>query len=93
MQISVVSDGSYDDDISLTDIAKYKSEDPAATIQNWMRSRDVIEFLGLWETFHNPNFNEVANLFCSNGLYKQAMASLRLCLEHCLYAVKVLAGG
>ena len=56
MQISVVSDGSYDDYISLTDIAKYKSEDPAATIQNWMRGRDVIEFLGLWETLHNPDF-------------------------------------
>ncbi len=56
MQISVLSDGGYDDYISLTDIAKYKSEDPAATIQNWMRSRDVIEFLGLWETLHNPNF-------------------------------------
>lgn len=57
MQISVVSDGSYDDYISLTDIAKYESEDPAATIQNWMRSRDVIEFLGLWEILHNPDFN------------------------------------
>ena len=56
IQISVVSDGSYDDYISLTDIARYKSEDPSATIQNWMRSRDVIEFLGLWETLHNPNF-------------------------------------
>ena len=56
MQISVVSDGGYDDYISLTDIARYKSEDPAATIQNWMRSRDVIEFLGLWETLHNPKF-------------------------------------
>lgn len=56
MQISVVSDGSYDDYISLTDIAKYKSEDPAATIQNWLRGRDVIEFLGLWETLHNPDF-------------------------------------
>lgn len=57
IQISVVSDGRYDDYISLTDIAKYKSEDPAATIQNWMRSRDVIEFLGLWETLHNTDFN------------------------------------
>ena len=56
MQITVVSDGSYDDYISLTDIAKYKSEDPAASIQNWMRSRDVIEFLGLWETLYNPDF-------------------------------------
>ena len=42
--------------ISLTDIAKYKSDDPAAVIQNWMRNRDVIEFLGLWECLHNPDF-------------------------------------
>ena len=42
--------------ISLTDIARYKSDDPAAVIQNWMRNRDVIEFLGLWETMHNPDF-------------------------------------
>lgn len=55
-RISVVSDGSYDDYISLTDIARYKSEDTSATIQNWMRSRDVIEFLGLWETLNNPEF-------------------------------------
>ena len=43
--------------ISLTDIARYKSDDPAAVIQNWMRNRDVIEFLGLWETLHNTDFN------------------------------------
>lgn len=43
--------------ISLTDIARYKSDDPTAVIQNWMRNRDVIEFLGLWETLHNPEFN------------------------------------
>lgn len=42
--------------ISLTDIAKYKSDDPTAVIQNWMRGRDVIEFLGLWEKLHNINF-------------------------------------
>lgn len=42
--------------ISLTDIARYKSEDPAAVIQNWMRNWDVIEFLGLWERLHNPDF-------------------------------------
>ena len=45
--------------ISLTDIARYKSDDPAAVIQNWMRNRDVIEFLGLWETLHNTAFNPV----------------------------------
>ena len=42
--------------ISITDIARYKSDDPTAVIQNWMRGRDVIEFLGLWETLHNSNF-------------------------------------
>ena len=42
--------------ISLTDIAKYKSDDPTAVIQNWMHNRDVIEFLGLWESLHNVNF-------------------------------------
>ena len=42
--------------ISLTDIARYKSDDPTAGIQNWMRNRDVIEFLGLWESLHNTDF-------------------------------------
>lgn len=45
--------------ISLTDIARYKSDDPSAVIQNWMRNRDVIEFLGLWETMHNPDFKRL----------------------------------
>ncbi|MCM1135989.1 MAG: KilA-N domain-containing protein [Clostridium sp.] len=43
--------------ISLTDIARYKNDEPTAVVQNWMRNRDVIEFLGLWEKLHNPNFN------------------------------------
>ena len=42
--------------ISLTDIARYKSDEPTAVIQNWMRGRDIIEFLGLWESLHNPDF-------------------------------------
>ena len=42
--------------ISLTDIARYKSDEPTAVIQNWMRNRDVIEFLGLWERLHNLDF-------------------------------------
>lgn len=56
-EIAVLSSGDENDYISLTDIARYKSDDPAATIQNWMRSRDVIEFLGLWEELNNPEFN------------------------------------
>ena len=42
--------------ISLTDIAKYKSDDPNATICNWMRNRETLEFRGLWERLHNPDF-------------------------------------
>ena len=45
--------------ISLTDIARYKSDDPTAVIQNWMRNRDVIEFLGLWESLHNTDFKHL----------------------------------
>lgn len=42
--------------ICLTDIAKYKSENPTAVIQNWLRNRDTIEYLGLWEILNNPDF-------------------------------------
>lgn len=45
--------------ISLTDIAKYKSNEPNDVIRNWMRLKDTIEFLGLWEKLHNPDFNPV----------------------------------
>ena len=44
--------------ICLTDIAKFKnSEDPNGVIANWMRNRNTVEFLGIWETLYNPNFN------------------------------------
>lgn len=42
--------------ISLTDIAKYRSIQPSITIHNWLRGRDVVDFLGLWESLHNPDF-------------------------------------
>lgn len=45
--------------ISLTDIARYKSDEPKDVIKNWMRSKDTIEFLGLWEKLHNSNFKGV----------------------------------
>jgi hypothetical protein len=44
------------DYISLTDIARYKSDDPNAVIANWLRNRNTIEFLGIWETLYNPEF-------------------------------------
>lgn len=46
--------------ISLTDMAKYRdSERTNYIIQNWMRTRNTIEFLGLWENLNNPNFNSI----------------------------------
>ena len=47
------------DYISLTDIARYKSDDSTAVIANWMRNRNTIEFLGIWEGLYNPNFKHL----------------------------------
>ena len=47
------------DFISLTDIAKHKTDDSSAAIGNWMRSRNTIEFLGIWETLYNPEFKPI----------------------------------
>ena len=56
IDIGIYTEDFQNEYISITDIARYKSDDPTAVIQNWMRGRDVIEFLGLWETLHNSNF-------------------------------------
>ena len=46
--------------ISLTDLARYADEDdPRYPIQNWMRNKDVISYLGLWESINNNNFKGV----------------------------------
>lgn len=48
------------DYISLTDIARYKdNERTDYLIQNWMRTRDTIEFLGIWEQLNNPDFKPI----------------------------------
>ena len=46
--------------ISLTDLARYAdNEEPRFPIQNWMRNKDVIFYLGLWEKINNENFKGV----------------------------------
>ena len=45
--------------VSLTDIAGYRSLEPRITIHNWLRGRDIVEFLGLWEILHNPDFKRI----------------------------------
>lgn len=59
IDIGIYTEDYQNEYLSLTDIARYKSDDPTAVIQNWMRGRDVIEFLGLWESLHNSNFNPI----------------------------------
>ena len=50
LSIRVYTKDFKNDYISLTDIAKYKnSDDPRFVIQNWMRNRNTLEFIGLWE--------------------------------------------
>ena len=60
IDVGIYSEDYRNEYISLTDIARYRnSEDPRFAIQNWMRNRNTIEFLGLWESLHNPDFNRV----------------------------------
>jgi hypothetical protein len=48
------------DYISLTDIARYKDRERTDyIIQNWMRNRDTVEFLGIWEMINNPSFKPI----------------------------------
>ena len=54
--VTILSQAS-DDYISLTDIAKHKEPDRSdQVIQNWMRNRNTIEFLGVWERLNNASF-------------------------------------
>ena len=71
IEISVLSKGDDNDYISLTDIARFKSDDPNDVIKNWMRGKDTIEFLGLWEQLNNPDFKPVE----FDGFRKQAGAN------------------
>ena len=49
LQVEVRYGGAAGDFISLTDIAKYRTaENPGYVIQNWMRTRNTVRFLGLW---------------------------------------------
>jgi type I restriction enzyme, S subunit len=64
-----VQTNQQEDYISLTDIARYKdSERTDYIIMNWMRNRNTIEFLGIWEQLNNPAFNPIE----FDGIRKQA---------------------
>ncbi len=54
-QIGVILRSGNEDFISLTDMLKAKDGD--FFISDWLRNRNTVEFLGIWEKLHNPNFN------------------------------------
>lgn len=55
--INIVNNEDY---ISITDIAKYKDDKRTDyIIQNWLRNRNTIEFLGIWEKLNNPDFKPI----------------------------------
>lgn len=56
MEIRIYTTDFENEFISLTDIAKYKSDSPDTVICDWMCNSDTLEFLGLWEQLHNPAF-------------------------------------
>jgi hypothetical protein len=67
-QISVISND-QEDYICITDIARYKNSDRTDDfIRYWLRNRNTIEFLGIWELLNNPDFKPVE----FDGFKKQA---------------------
>ncbi len=67
-EIAVIRRGD-EDYISLTDIAKSRNpEHPDDLIRNWLRNRNTLELLGIWEQLHNASFNPVE----FDGIKKQA---------------------
>ena len=66
--VTVIIQGEADY-ISLTDIARYRdAERTDYIIQNWLRNRNTIEFLGIWESLNNPGFKPIE----FDGFRKQA---------------------
>ncbi len=60
-EISVILNNHNEDYICLTDMVKAgdNSDRTNIVIQNWMRRKDTISYLGVWEQLHNPNFNSI----------------------------------
>ena len=68
MAIGIVTEKEADY-ICLTDIARYRdAERTDYLIQNWLRNRNTIEFLGIWEQLNNPGFNPIE----FDGIKKQS---------------------
>lgn len=73
-EINVIGSSDGEDYISLTDLARYRnSDDPAGVIANWLRNRNTIDYLGLWEQMYNPEFK-----LLEFEEFKNTLAKMRL---------------
>lgn len=61
IEITIFEKPNEDDYFCLTDMSQYKHDGATvrtdAVIMSWLRNKDTLEFLGLWESINNPNFN------------------------------------
>lgn len=77
-KINIITAGRQDDFISLTDIARHKNEGATGlVISHWLSTKFTLEFMGLWEQIHNPDFNvtefgNIKNDAGSNGFVLSA---------------------
>ena len=53
--VTIIQQGGMDY-VSITDIARFRTNEPNVVIGNWMRNRNTIEYLGMWEYLYNPDF-------------------------------------
>lgn len=81
ISVTTIEDKDY---ISLTDMLKAKDGD--FFISDWLRNRNTVEFLGIWEQIHNPNFNygEFAIIRNQSGLnsFKISVKEYEVTLQH-----------
>ncbi len=81
--------------ISLTDMAKYKNADATGVvISHWLSTRYAIDFLGIWERFHNPNFNvtEFRNIRMEAGTNGFVLTSKQWIEKTCAIGIISTAG-
>ncbi|MCB9282890.1 MAG: KilA-N domain-containing protein [Lewinellaceae bacterium] len=92
--IAVLSEKNQDF-FSLTDIAKrVNQENPAGIVNNWMRTKDTIGFLGTREVLHNPDFNliEFDKVKNESGTNRFILSASRWVKETCAIGIKTKAG-
>jgi len=86
----ISSEGDY---LSLTDI-DVAFDGGGSHIENWMRNRNTVEFLGVWESVHNPDFNSVGfdGIFAQTGLNRFKLSIKRWTSETNAIGIKAKTG-